>query len=84
MVRYYAVPVVHICHYDVILSATTCANAGLSPGCCRWTPGGTCHVPAINCYCDRACKRYRDCCSDVVQCLLPQGMRHTNHKILIS
>ena len=44
-----------------VLAATTCKNAGLSPGGCEWP--GNCYTGV--CYCDSACNHHKDCCSDV-------------------
>ena len=46
--------------------ATTCANAGLDPGCCSWLQT-SCSTGSSTrtCYCDRFCHYFRDCCTDV-------------------
>ena len=41
----------------------SCANAGLSPGCCEWRPFSSCRT-SEGCYCDRKCRKFGDCCPD--------------------
>ena len=54
--------------YILYCAATTCANAGLSPGCCNWFQDN-CRTSG-RCYCDRFCRFFNDCCPDV-----PQNLR---------
>lgn len=54
----------------IVMSATTCAIAGLLPGNCSWQSSPDCFTGT--CYCDSACCKQKDCCPDAeTQC----GMR---------
>ena len=50
-------------HLAVPQPPRTCRSAGFSTCCSR--SGRGCYVAAGRCWCDRACRRYKNCCPDI-------------------